>query len=75
MYLWIPCPPGQTSTDFALHVLEQTGVVLTPGNAFGSGGEGFVRISMIADCDRLQEALDRLKKANIRYETQIPAKV
>jgi LL-diaminopimelate aminotransferase len=67
MYLWMPCPPGQSSTDFALKVLEQTGVVLTPGNAFGSGGEGFVRISMIADCDRLQEALDRLKKANIHY--------
>jgi LL-diaminopimelate aminotransferase len=67
MYLWIPCPPGISSTDFALSVLQQTGVVLTPGNAFGEGGEGYVRISLIADCDRLQEALDRLKQANIRY--------
>jgi LL-diaminopimelate aminotransferase len=67
MYLWVPCPPGISSTDFALGVLQQTGVVLTPGNAFGEGGEGYVRISLIADCDRLQEALDRLSKANIRY--------
>lgn len=67
MYLWAPCPPGMTSTDFALSVLQQTGVVVTPGNAFGIGGEGYVRISLIADCDRLQEALDRLHKANIRY--------
>ena len=67
MYLWVPCTPGMSSTDFALNVLQQTGVVLTPGNAFGPGGEGYVRISLIADCDRLGEALRRLKQANIRY--------
>lgn len=68
MYLWIPVPVGMTSTDFALSVLESTGVVVTPGNAFGIGGEGYVRISLIAECDRLQEALDRLEKAGIRYQ-------
>lgn len=67
MYLWVPCTPGMSSTDFALNVLQQTGVVLTPGNAFGPGGEGYVRVSLIADCDRLGEALRRLKQANIRY--------
>lgn len=67
MYLWVPCPPGMNSTDFAFSVLQQTGVVLTPGNAFGQGGEGYVRISLIADCDRLQQALQRLQQANIRY--------
>jgi LL-diaminopimelate aminotransferase len=67
MYLWVPCPPGMGSTDFALGVLQQTGVVVTPGNAFGPGGEGYVRISLIAECDRLGEALDRLRQANIRY--------
>lgn len=67
MYLWVPCPRGTTSTDFALDVLQQTGVVLTPGNAFGPGGEGYVRISLIADCDRLGEALRRLKQANFHY--------
>ncbi len=70
MYLWVPCPPGQNSTDFALSVLQQTGVVVTPGNAFGPGGEGYVRISLIADCDRLGEALQRLKQANIRYQAE-----
>ena len=68
MYLWVPCTRGMSSTDFALNVLQQTGVVLTPGNAFGPGGEGYVRISLIADCDRLGEALRRLKQANIRYQ-------
>jgi LL-diaminopimelate aminotransferase len=69
MYLWVPCPPGVGSTDFALSVLQQTGVVLTPGNAFGAGGEGHVRISLIADCDRLGEALRRFKQAGISYHS------
>ncbi|NEQ32255.1 MAG: aspartate aminotransferase, partial [Leptolyngbya sp. SIO4C5] len=70
MYLWVPCPVGVSSTDFALSVLQQTGVVLTPGNAFGRGGEGYVRVSLIADCDRLGEAIERLRKANIRYQPE-----
>jgi len=68
MYLWVACPPGIGSTDFAFSVLEQTGVVVTPGNAFGRGGEGYVRISLIADCDRLGEALRRFKQAGITYQ-------
>lgn len=67
MYLWVPCTRGMSSTDFALNVLQETGVVVTPGNAFGPGGEGYVRVSLIADCDRLGEALRRMKEANIRY--------
>ncbi len=67
MYLWIPVTRGMNSTDFALDVLEKTGIVFTPGRAFGEGGEGYVRVSLIADCDRLGEALSRLKQAGIRY--------
>jgi LL-diaminopimelate aminotransferase len=70
MYLWVKCPPGMGSTDFALDVLQQTGVVVTPGNAFGVAGEGYVRISLIADCDRLGEALHRFKQAGIRYQPE-----
>lgn len=70
MYLWVPCPPGIGSTDFALSVLQQTGVVVTPGNAFGVAGEGYVRISLITECDRLQEVLHRFKQAGIRYSAE-----
>ncbi|MEM1368923.1 MAG: aspartate aminotransferase [Cyanobacteria bacterium P01_H01_bin.15] len=73
MYLWVQCPVNSNSTDFALDVLQRTGVVLTPGNAFGEGGEGFVRISLIADCDRLGEALQRWEAAGIRYDVPISA--
>lgn len=70
MYLWIPCPVGMKSTDFALEMLQTTGVVVTPGNAFGEAGEGYVRISLIADRDRLGKALDRWRKAGIRYQPE-----
>jgi len=71
MYLWVPCPVGMGSTDFALSVLQQTGVVVTPGNAFGVAGEGYVRMSLIVDCDRLQEVLHRFKQANICYSSEV----
>jgi LL-diaminopimelate aminotransferase len=70
MYLWVPCPIGTSSTDFALKLLQETGIVVTPGNAFGSGGEGYMRISLIADQDRLEEALSRLRQANITFNMQ-----
>ncbi len=74
MYLWIPCPPGMGASDFALLLLQKTGVVVTPGTAFGEGGEGYVRISLIATCDRLKEAVDRFRQANIRY-SNVPVNV
>ncbi|MEL7052073.1 MAG: aspartate aminotransferase [Cyanobacteria bacterium J06555_13] len=67
MYLWVPCPAGISATDFAFSLLQKTGIVVTPGTAFGEGGEGYVRISLIEGCDRLGEAVERLKQANIRY--------
>ncbi len=70
MYLWVPCPVGTSSTDFALKLLQETGIVVTPGNAFGSGGEGYMRISLIADRDRLEEALSRMRQANITFNMQ-----
>lgn len=73
MYLWIPTPIGINSTDFALNVLEKTGVVVTPGNAFGEGGEGYVRISLIVDCDRLEEAMNRFKQAGITCNGRVLA--
>lgn len=71
MYLWVPCPPGLTASDFALLLLQKTGVVVTPGTAFGEGGEGYVRISLIEECDRLKEAVDRLRQAGIRYDYSV----
>lgn len=63
VYIWVPVPEGYTSESFATHVLEKVGVVVSPGNAYGPSGEGYVRISLTVKDDRLEEALDRVKNS------------
>jgi LL-diaminopimelate aminotransferase len=60
MYLWIPVPGGEPSEAFALRALREQGVVVMPGAALGSGGEGFLRLALTASEARLAEAADRL---------------
>lgn len=61
-YLWVRVPDGHTSASFAAEVLDKAGVVITPGSAYGSCGEGFFRISLTVPDARLEEALERIKK-------------
>ena len=60
MYLWIPVPDGERSVDFTKRALEQEGVIVMPGAALGDGGEGFFRVALTADNDRLEQAAERL---------------
>lgn len=60
-FIWAPTPEGYSSSEFAASVLEQTGVILTPGNAFGPSGEGYFRISLSRPNDILFQAIDRIK--------------
>jgi LL-diaminopimelate aminotransferase len=60
MYLWVPLPAAVTSAAFAKHALEETGVVVLPGSAFGPAGEGFFRIALTVGSDRLAVAAERL---------------
>lgn len=60
LYVWSPIPAGWDCASFVTAALEQAGVSLTPGTVFGPGGEGFVRISITASLERLQQAMDRL---------------
>jgi LL-diaminopimelate aminotransferase len=61
-YLWIRVPRGYTSAQFATLLLEQGGIVATPGNGFGEEGEGYIRMALTVDEERLREAIGRLKK-------------
>jgi len=61
-YLWVPVPAGHTSASFATLLLEQAGVVVTPGAAYGQYGEGYIRISLCVKEERLKEALRRIQK-------------
>jgi LL-diaminopimelate aminotransferase len=59
-YIWTPVPEGFTSMDFTTHLLNQSGILATPGNGFGPSGEGFIRFSLTASTDRIREAVERL---------------
>jgi LL-diaminopimelate aminotransferase len=63
IYVWAPVPPGHTSASFAEEVFERSAVVVSPGSSYGPSGEGFFRISLTVPDDRLEEALDRLRKS------------
>jgi len=61
-YLWIHVPRGYTSAQFATLLIEQGGIVATPGNGFGEEGEGYIRMALTVDEKRLKEAIERLKR-------------
>src|SRR5699024_5977710 len=62
IFVWAQVPSGFTSAEFANLLLEEAGVVVTPGNAVGAGGEGYFRIALSVPKERLEEALERLRK-------------
>jgi LL-diaminopimelate aminotransferase len=61
IYIWAPVPEGHTSASYCELVLEESGVVLSPGGAYGPNGEGFFRISLTVADERLGEAVERLR--------------
>jgi len=61
-YVWVKTPQNHDSRTFCGKILEETGVVLTPGIGFGSYGEGYFRIALTVDKQRLNEALERISK-------------
>jgi LL-diaminopimelate aminotransferase len=60
LYVWAKVPQGYTSMDFASDLLEQVGVVVTPGIGYGKNGEGYVRLSLTVPDAALVKGLSRL---------------
>jgi LL-diaminopimelate aminotransferase len=60
LYIWAGIPDGYTSAEFASALLEETGVVVTPGTGYGKCGEGYVRVSLTASDADIEEGLARL---------------
>jgi LL-diaminopimelate aminotransferase len=61
-YLWIKTPAGFTSEECTAHLLTNAGIVTTPGNGFGTSGEGFIRMALTVNKARCAEAVERIKK-------------
>jgi LL-diaminopimelate aminotransferase len=63
IYVWAPVPAGHSSASYCEMVLEESGVVVSPGGAYGPNGEGFFRISLTVPDERLAEAMERLRSS------------
>ena len=70
MFVWLPVPAGFTSPAWTEHLIDTAGVVVTPGHAFGPGGEGWFRTGLVAEVEVLQEVFERMEKAGIAYSEE-----
>ena len=61
--MWVPVPDGHTSESFTTFLLDKCDIVVAPGTGYGPSGEGYVRFSLTLDDDRLEEGVERLRKA------------
>lgn len=61
IFLWAPVPDGTTSAVFCEKIMDETGVIITPGTAFGAHGEGYFRLSLSVPDEKLVEAAERMK--------------
>jgi LL-diaminopimelate aminotransferase len=64
-YVWLSVPNGLTSSEFAARLLDEAGVVTTPGNGFGAAGEGYIRLTLCVDKERLKEVVRRIQQLKL----------
>jgi LL-diaminopimelate aminotransferase len=64
-YVWAPVPAGYSSADMTKMLLQEAGIVTTPGNGFGTNGEGYIRISLTCSEEKLEEAVGRIQKLRL----------
>ena len=64
-YVWVSCPKRLSSAEFTAKLLDEAGVVTTPGNGFGDAGEGYVRFTVCVDKERLREVAERIRRVKL----------
>lgn len=66
MFVWPKIPPKfSSSAEFAMELVEKTGVIVTPGNAFGPRGEGHVRMALVRSDEEVLAAIQSVKESGI----------
>ncbi len=66
MFVWAKIPDKfQSSEECCLQLLEQAGVLVTPGSAFGALGEGYVRMALVRTEEEMQWALDAIAESGV----------
>ncbi|MDL4841097.1 pyridoxal phosphate-dependent aminotransferase [Aquibacillus rhizosphaerae] len=64
-FVWLPVPDGYSSNQFSDLLLEQAHVAVAPGNGFGETGEGYIRVGLLDDENRLIEAVERIDRLKL----------
>jgi len=64
-FAWLPVPEGFTSQEFSDYLLDKADVAVASGNGFGEHGEGYIRVGLLVEEDRLREALRRIEALGI----------
>ena len=65
MFIWAPLPKGfegMSSLEFSKRLMEEAGVAVAPGNGFGDNGEGYVRIGLVENEQRIRQAARNVKQ-------------
>lgn len=66
MFVWAPLPAGYTdSVAFTMELMEKTGMIVTPGSAFGSLGEGYVRMALVHPVLEIEEAVAAVRDSGM----------
>ncbi len=64
-YVWMDVPKGYSSAEFSSRLLSDAGIVTTPGNGFGSAGEGYIRMALTVAKERMKEVVERIKNTKL----------
>lgn len=64
-FAWLPVPTGHTSESFTKLLLDEADIAVAPGSAFGTSGEGYVRVGLLEEEERLKEAVKRIEALNL----------
>lgn len=66
MFVWAPIPDSyQDSESFVADLLDKTGVLVTPGSAFGPSGEGYVRMALVQSEDTMKKIVEAVAASDI----------
>jgi LL-diaminopimelate aminotransferase len=61
-YVWAPIPGKKGSIEYSKYLLDKAGIVATPGVGFGKYGEGYIRFSLTKSVERIEQAVERMRK-------------
>lgn len=66
MFVWAPVPEQYADSEsFVADLLDRTGVLVTPGSAFGPSGEGYVRMALVQSEEDMQRIVEAVKQSGI----------